>query len=364
MVDEWTLCQNVPNAADILKNHWDSWVSLADFQRIANSGFNTVRIPVGYWAYQKVDGDPYIQGAAGYIDTAIGWARATGLHVWIDLHGAPGSQNGYDNSGHRISQPEWSTDDTIANTLDVLNTISSKYATDDYSDVVAGIELLNEPLLSGISGGMNTVEGYYRDGYNMVRTYGDSVGVVLHDGFEDPSSWNGFLTPSDNNSQRVIVDHHYYQVFTDQGNALQPWAHRQGVCNDAYEWAQNQDKWLVCGEWTAAMTDCAPYVNGYGIGSRYDGSYSPGHAVTGSCGPINDITQWDQTFKDDMRGYVEAQLEVFDHYTQGYMFWNFKTEPKADGNPTAPEWDLFALIDVGVFPQPLSDRKFSVICSM
>ena len=37
----------VPNAADILKKHWDTWVSLADFQKIAKAGFNTVRIPVG-----------------------------------------------------------------------------------------------------------------------------------------------------------------------------------------------------------------------------------------------------------------------------------------------------------------------------
>ena len=37
----------VPNAGDILRKHWDTWVSLADFQRIANAGFNTVRVPVG-----------------------------------------------------------------------------------------------------------------------------------------------------------------------------------------------------------------------------------------------------------------------------------------------------------------------------
>lgn len=47
MVDEWTLCSMVPNAADILRQHWDSWVTLADFQKIAKSGFNTVRIPIG-----------------------------------------------------------------------------------------------------------------------------------------------------------------------------------------------------------------------------------------------------------------------------------------------------------------------------
>jgi glucan 1,3-beta-glucosidase len=87
VVDEYTLTKQIPNAGDILKSHWDSWVSLDDFQKIADNGFNSVRIPIGYWAFQKYDGDPYIQGAADYLDTAIGWARKTGLKVWIDLHG-------------------------------------------------------------------------------------------------------------------------------------------------------------------------------------------------------------------------------------------------------------------------------------
>jgi glucan 1,3-beta-glucosidase len=87
VVDEWTLSQNVPDAESILQSHWSSWASLGDFQKIASNGFNLVRIPIGYWAFQKFDGDPYIQGAADYLDQAIGWARETGLKIWIDLHG-------------------------------------------------------------------------------------------------------------------------------------------------------------------------------------------------------------------------------------------------------------------------------------
>ena len=47
IVDEWTLCKNNPNAESILRKHWDSWVCQDDFQKIADAGFNTVRIPVG-----------------------------------------------------------------------------------------------------------------------------------------------------------------------------------------------------------------------------------------------------------------------------------------------------------------------------
>lgn len=86
-IDEYTLTQNVPEAEQVLRNHWDTWVSLGDFEKIAQNGFNLVRIPIGYWAFQKFEGDPYIQGAADYLDTAIQWARQTGLKVSIDMHG-------------------------------------------------------------------------------------------------------------------------------------------------------------------------------------------------------------------------------------------------------------------------------------
>ena len=103
------------------------------------------------------------------------------------------------------------------------------------------------------------------------------------------------------------------------------------------------------------MTDCAPALNGYLVGARYDGTY-PSSSFVGSCATINDIGTWDDTYRNDVRGYIEAQLEVYEQYTRGWVFWNFKTEASA-------EWDLFRLLDAGVFPQPLTARKFSQICS-
>ena len=103
------------------------------------------------------------------------------------------------------------------------------------------------------------------------------------------------------------------------------------------------------------MTDCAAALNGYGIGARYDGTFA-GSSYVGSCQDVNFIETWSQQFKDDTRGYIEAQLETFERETQGWVFWNFKTE-------ASPEWDAFRLIDAGIFPQPLTDRKFGAICT-
>jgi len=41
-----------------------------------------------------IEGDPYVQGAYAILGQALDWAQTAGLKVLIDLHGAPGSQNG------------------------------------------------------------------------------------------------------------------------------------------------------------------------------------------------------------------------------------------------------------------------------
>jgi len=262
IVDEYTLGMALgPRKAhdQVLKPHWDNWVCEDDFAKIRSYGFNVVRIPIGFWAYDNT-GTPFSKGAAHYLDQAVGWANTTGLKVIIDLHGAPGSQNGFDNSGQKMDTPNWQANSSnIDRTLAVLDTIQSQYGGAEYDDIVAGIEVLNEPLSSELD--LDALKQYEVDGYNQQRKYSQDRVVVIQDGFQAPSSYNGWLTPSDNNAQNVAIDHHEYQVFTNESVAMKPWQHRQEVCNNAYSYS-GADKWTFVGEWTAAMTDCAPYLNG------------------------------------------------------------------------------------------------------
>jgi glucan 1,3-beta-glucosidase len=66
-----------------------------DFWKTYGFRLNHVRVPIGYWAWDVQEGEPYIQGQLPYLRNAVGWAARYGLKVVIDLHGAPGSQNGY-----------------------------------------------------------------------------------------------------------------------------------------------------------------------------------------------------------------------------------------------------------------------------
>ena len=135
----------------------------------------------------------------------------------IDLHGAPGSQNGYDNSGHN-GTVGWSSDyGSVPETRAVIQKIANKYAQDDYQDVVVGIELLNEPLASKLAGGTDVVVQFSKDGYGDVRKISNTP-VVVHDAFQEGSFWDGILTPPE--ASGVVIDHHEYQVFTDELVAL------------------------------------------------------------------------------------------------------------------------------------------------
>lgn len=163
--------------------------------------------------------------------------------------GAPLSQNGFDNSGQKTTSPNWLSGDTIGFTANVIGQVAERYG--NRSNVV-GIELLNEPLTPVLAGGKSGTQQYYQQGFDAVRkSYGGAV--PFSDGFVNANEWNGFLT-----GQNAIVDHHEYQVFTNELLQLDWQGHIDKVYERVGEWAGGADKPVVNGEWCAAFTDCAP----------------------------------------------------------------------------------------------------------
>ena len=71
----------------------------------------------------------------------------------------------------------------------------------------------------------------------------------------------------------------------------------------------NNQLWTIVGEWTPAMTDCAKYLNGRGVGARYDGSFRQGAHVYGSCnGQTGPGSTFTQDYKNFLRQSWEAQV--------------------------------------------------------
>ncbi|WVR07519.1 hypothetical protein IAU60_004561 [Kwoniella sp. DSM 27419] len=313
IVDEYTFgwMQDKATAQAALVDHWNTWITEDDFAQIAAAGLNHVRIPIGYWAYDVSDGEPYLQGQAEYLDKAIGWARKHGIKVMVDLHGAPGSQNGYDNSGHRGD----------ANCDQMLQ----------------------------------TTKQYWKDAYGAARypnvdSSKSGLELVIHDAFQNLSTYQGFMTEPD--YEGVFIDTHHYQIFNDDYMTWNYDRHIQGVCDMAAMYKASPNS-LVVGEWTVASTDCAKYLNGRGIGTRYEGSY-PGSTSHGTCSDkSSDASKFSDEYKDFLRKFYDVQTQVYEANGEGYFYWTWKTESAAD-------WSYQTGLSEGWIPQDPTDHKHSL----
>jgi len=205
--------------------------------------------------------------------------------------------------------------------------------------------------------GLQTVQGFYYSGEQTVRNANPNTAVVIHDGFAPiDSTWNGFMNTASGISN-IILDTHIYQIFSDGQVGQSPAQHIESACSNIASIEQT-DKWLVVGEWTGAQTDFALWLNGYGKGARYDGSFdgSNGGSGYGNCqakktGTVEGMLPID---KKNLRMFVEAQLDAYETHT-GWIFWTWKNE-------AAPEWHFQNLTKAGLIPQPLTSRQFPGQC--
>lgn len=354
VVDEWTFGQYVDNstAQSVLKDHWDTWITENDFEQIAAAGLNHVRLPIGYWAFETSHGEPYHSGQLPYMEKTFEWAAKYNLKVIVDLHGAPGSQNGFDNSGQRLPAPTWQNKQDNINRMEaIIKRVASQVQ--DRTGVVSVIAPLNEP--AGFVGGnmLTVVKNYWQSSYWDIRQSSDNIIVMIHDAFQPISYWNGFMQPSDGYSG-VIIDTHIYQVFSDDENGWSESQHIQEACNRA-DGLASAPLWTVVGEWSLAKTDCARYLNGRGIGARFDGS-KEGSSSKGSCaGKSGSGARFTSQYKTFLRKFWEAQIISYEK-GQGWIMWTWKAE-------NADEWSYQAGLKYGWIPRNPTNRKYPHICN-
>lgn len=224
------------------------------------------------------------------------------------------------------------------------------------SGVVPVIAPLNEP--AGFYGQdiLEVTRQYWLDSYDSIRyPYGtqrkSNTVVMIHDAFQPLSYWNGFMQYPE--YEGVILDTHIYQVFSDEMNAWSQDRHIQEACNRASDLI-NAPLWTVVGEWSPAFTDCAKYLNGRGVGARYDGSRG-GSPRVGSCdGKSGSASTFSASYKTFLRRFWEAQAITYEK-AQGWIQWTWKAE-------NADEWSYQAGLKYGWIPRNAADRQYPGIC--
>ncbi|KAI0719308.1 glycoside hydrolase [Cerioporus squamosus] len=360
IIDEYTFgqLQDSDHALSVLQDHWETWITEDDFVAIKAAGLNHVRMQIGYWSVPITSADtnyttsvdPYIPGAWPYLLQALGWAKKHGIHVILDLHGAPGSQNGYDNSGRRGSA-NWAEGNNVARTVDIV-----RFIADQIGGMIDVLELLNEP--GGYQADIAAIiADYWQDGYDAVRNVsGTSLKVMIGDAFLGVASWDGFLTSPD--ATGVLMDYHEYQIFNYDQLEMSQDEHLNYSCSvlSTLSSYAKSNLYTVSGEWSNAITDCAKWLNGRGVGARWDGTWQDGQPTFGSCdGYTGDSSSFSDDYKTFLRKYFESQVAIGEA-VQGWIFWTWKAE-------NADDWSYQKGLEGGWIPKDPTDRLYPDICS-
>lgn len=370
IVDEYTLCKNLGGStAATLESHYASFVTEDTFKAIAAAGLDHVRIPFSYWAVEVYDGDPYLfRTSWRYLLRAIEWARKYGLRVNLDLHGLPGSQNGWNHSG-RQGLIGWlnGTDGQLnaKRSLDIHDRLSRFFAQDRYQNVISHYGLANEPRMTFLN--VPDVIQWTEQAYTTVRKNGVKALVVFGDGFMGLDKWQGLMSGYDD----MVLDVHQYVIFNQ--NQIN-FSHQKKVEYACAGWAQqalqSMDRKTGYGptqfaEWSQADTDCAQYLTNVGWGNRWEGTYNTGDKDTSvltprcptlnsscSCSKANaDPSQYSDAYKKFLQMFAEAQMHSFEK-GWGWWYWTWKTE-------SAALWSYEAALTAGIMPAKAYSRSFN-----
>lgn len=319
--DETRWIINNPNAEADLIEHWDTFITEEDFAWLAEHGVEYVRLPIPWWmfgvdAYQGTDLEVSYIDSSFYIGRAMEWAETYGINVLVDLHTAPGGQNGFDNGG-LSGILEWPSDSNVNMTLSVLIEMMPFF---NQYDSFWGFEVLNEP---GWSVPLNTLQEYYVDAYNIIRAYNPHVWVGFHDGFRMymKDEWTNFF--EDNSFTNVFFDIHLYQVFGDGWSNMSIQEHLDWVYVEQRKAVQRYDGIVpvVVGEWSGGLP---PAV--------YEGI--------------------DPEMHDDIKkAFLSAQLNEYEQGF-GHFFWSYQIL-----RTNYSEWDFVRMIEQGLMPDNWSDDE-------
>ena len=186
-----------------------TWINESDIAEIASLGFTSVRLPIGYWNIIK---DPYRMFAPlntsisiDAIDWCFRMCEKYNLSVLVDLHGAPGSQNGMDHSGCQMSV-QWASEENVQLSLKAIEAISKRYG--DLESFL-GVEVLNEPSYFLEQNNHSLLLQYYQKAYSIVRKHSATALVVFNELYpEFYYSWNHSL--QEPGYYNVVMDLHLY----------------------------------------------------------------------------------------------------------------------------------------------------------
>lgn len=174
----WTICEERfgrERTARLIRTWHDAWITEADFRQIKEAGFDFVRLPFWHVWLDAADAPAGVADGWERLDAAIGWSKAHGLRVLLDLHGAPGSQNDWDHSGVAKRNLLFTVPGYRDRTAELWKRVAARYRDEP---AVWGYDLLNEPN----GGRPEELHAFHDRLFREIRAIDPRHVIVLEDG--------------------------------------------------------------------------------------------------------------------------------------------------------------------------------------
>ncbi|KAJ6485729.1 glycoside hydrolase [Mycena sanguinolenta] len=381
---EFAFAKAYPDTVDqIFDGHWSTWFNQTDVDALADSGINTVRIPLGYWIIEALvdrSTEFYPRGGLAQLRRGLQQLNKAGIVAILDHHALPGvAAVNQQFSGNCTSTPLFYTDYNYHRALiwtSVMTTLS--HVDPAFANVVA-IEAVNEPIMDAsqtpgygdfqknfvkVVRATEFLLGVPTPGYNAMpapangnftamlpQASGDifteevrgvlldafpillQLGVIglskkktqLVTNFMDVNwQWNSPANPADAAIGPQGYDNHLYYVFGGVANA-DPVSYMTSICN--LERVQND----------AALGNSPLWFGEWGLPVQFN--------TTDAF-----LTQW-----------ADAQKLMYSQGA-GWIFWNFKVEKSELAGDLAREWSYLEGVELGYLTKDPSKYNDPNVC--
>lgn len=232
IVDEYTLTQKLgPSATAVLEKHYATFIDEDSIKEIRDAGLDHVRIPFSYWAIKTYDGDPYVSKISWrYLLRAIEYCRKYGLRVKLDMHGLPGSQNGWNHSG-RQGKIDWlqgpDGDKNAKRSLEIHAQLAEFFSQPRYKNIITIYGLCNEPMMLDLD--TKPVLDWTTAAISQIRDKGFKSWITFGDGFLNLAKWKTMLQHVDD---KLLIDTHQYTIFNTGQIGIDHRGRIDAVCKD------------------------------------------------------------------------------------------------------------------------------------
>ena len=201
---------------ELMQHYYSCFFTEEDFRIVKEDlGLNTIRLPFYYLNILNEDLSLKEEAEAfAYLDWFITNAAENGLYVILDLHGAPGSQNGYEHSGTADQTAKlWGSPENRAATVQLWESVAHHYTVTrpDLGAWIATYDLMNEPTFK--SRGVTTKEcwEFFDQLYDAIRAQGDAH-VITMEGCWD---FGSLPDPEKYSWENVQYEYHWYNWWSD-----------------------------------------------------------------------------------------------------------------------------------------------------